>query len=177
VKALLTFFATDGELERVRTELPKDARVFAPKSRPNLSRLECSLRDVGDELADADAVMGWVMPAGGFSRAKSLKTLTWLHAGCDELDFAMLRDHGVKVANVRGANAISVAEQATALMLAVAKRIVVNHNSVLQAHWEPQDHLRPEHRGMMLEGKTLAVIGIGVIERPLPRERAPLICA
>ena len=70
MKAVLTFFATDAELERVRAKLPKDARVFAPKSRPNLSRLECSLRDLGDELADADAVMGWVMPAGGFGRAK-----------------------------------------------------------------------------------------------------------
>jgi phosphoglycerate dehydrogenase-like enzyme len=163
VKAVLTFFATDAELERVRAKLPKDARVFAPKSRPNLSRLECSLRDLGDELADADAVMGWVMPAGGFGRAKSLKALIWLHAGCDELDFAMLKQRGIQVANVRGANAISVAEQAMALLLAVAKRIVVNHNSVLQAHWEPQDRLRPEHRGMMLEGKTLAVIGLGSI--------------
>jgi phosphoglycerate dehydrogenase-like enzyme len=107
--------------------------------------------------------MGWVMPAGGFGRAKSLKALVWLHAGCDELDFAMLKQRGVKVANVRGANAISVAEQAMALLLAVAKRVVVNHNSVLQAHWEPQDRLRPEHRGMMLEGKTLAVIGLGGI--------------
>jgi phosphoglycerate dehydrogenase-like enzyme len=163
VKAVLTFFATDSELERVRGKLPNHARVFAPKSRPNLSRLECSLRDLGDELADADAIMGWVMPAGGFRRAKSLKALIWLHAGCDELDFAMLKQRGIEVANVRGANAISVAEQALALLLAVAKRIVVNHNSVLQAHWEPQDRLRPEHRGMMLEGKTLAVIGLGSI--------------
>jgi phosphoglycerate dehydrogenase-like enzyme len=163
VKTVLTFFATNEEMERIRAKLPNDARIFAPKSRPNLSRLECSLRDVGDELADADAVMGWVMPAGGFSRAKSLKALIWLHAGCDELDLAMLKQRGVQVANVRGANAISVAEQAMALMLAVAKRIVVNHNSVLEAHWEPQDRLRPEHRGMMLEGKTLAVIGLGSI--------------
>jgi phosphoglycerate dehydrogenase-like enzyme len=163
VKAVLTFFATGAELERIRAKLPDKARVFVPKSRPNLSRLECSLRDLGDELANADAVMGWVMPAGGFDRAKSLKALIWLHAGCDELDFAMLRQRGVQVANVRGANAISVAEQAMALMLAVAKRIVVNHNSVLAAHREPQDRLRPEHRGMMLEGKTLAVIGLGNI--------------
>jgi D-isomer specific 2-hydroxyacid dehydrogenase, NAD binding domain len=33
-KAVLTFFATDSELERVRTKLPEDAPVFAPKSRP-----------------------------------------------------------------------------------------------------------------------------------------------
>ena len=163
MKAVLTFFATDAELERVRGKLPNHARVFAPKSRPTLSRLECSLRDLGDELADADAIMGWVMPTGGFGRAKSLKALIWLHAGCDELDFAMLKQRGIQLANVRGANAISVAEQAMALLLAVAKRIVVNHNSVLQAHWEPQDRLRPEHRGMMLEGKTLAVIGLGSI--------------
>ena len=87
----------------MRAKLPNDVRVFAPKSRPNLSRLECSLRDLGDELADADAVMGWVMPAGGFGRAKALKALIWLHAGCDELDFAMLKQRGVQVANVRGA--------------------------------------------------------------------------
>ncbi|MSO93979.1 MAG: phosphoglycerate dehydrogenase [Rhodospirillales bacterium] len=163
MKAVLTFFATDEEAARVRAKIPKDTELFVPKSRPNLSRLECAMKDVGDQLAGADAVMGWVMPPGGFDRAKKLKALVWLHAGCDELDYRMLKERGIKVANIRGANAISVAEQAMALMLAVAKRIVVNHQSVQIAHWEPQDRLRPEHKGMMLEGKTLAIIGLGSI--------------
>lgn len=163
MKAVLTFFASEEEAARIRAALPAAVELFVPKSRPNLSRLECRLSDVGDQLADADAVMGWVMPPGGFERAKTLKALVWLHAGCDELDFDMLKRRGVRVANVSGANAISVAEQAMALLLAVAKRVVVNHNSVLEAHWEPQDRLRPEHKGMMLEGKTLAVIGLGRI--------------
>lgn len=163
MKTVLTFFATDEEISRIRAKLPKDAEVFAPKNRPTLSRLECTLRDLADQLPDADAVMGWVMPKGGFDRAKKLQALVWLHAGCDELDFAMLKQRGIQVANIRGANATSVAEQAMALMLAVAKRVIVNHQSVLEAHWEPQDRLRPEYRGMMLEGKTLAIIGLGSI--------------
>jgi phosphoglycerate dehydrogenase-like enzyme len=163
MKAVLTFFATDEESARIRARLPGDAVVFVPKSRPNLSRLECSLKDLGDELVDADVVMGWVMPNGGFDVAENLKALVWLHAGCDELNYGMLKRRNIEVANVRGANAISVAEQAMALLLAVAKRVVVNHQSVLEAHWEPQDNMRPEFRGMMLEAKTLLVIGLGSI--------------
>ena len=163
MKAVLTFFATDDELARIRAKLPQDAVIFVPQNQPGLSRLECSLQDVRDQLEEADAVMGWIMPPGGFGRAKKLKALVWLHAGCDELDYDMLKRRGIEVANVRGANAISVAEQAIALMLAVAKRVVVNHQSVLEAHWEPHEHLRPEYRSMMLEGKTLVVIGLGNI--------------
>jgi hypothetical protein len=75
MKVVLPYFATEEELARVRAKLPKDADIFAPKTRPGLSRLECTLRDLGDELADTDAVMGWVMPRGAFDRAKKLKAL------------------------------------------------------------------------------------------------------
>jgi len=163
MKVVLPFFATTEELARIRAHLPADTAIFSPKTKPGFSRLECTLRDLGDELADADAVMGWVMPPGAFERAKNLKALVWLHSGCDELDFGMLKERGIAVANVRGANAVSVAEQGMALMLAVAKRTIVNHEAVLDAHWEPAESPRSEFRSMMLEGKTLAIIGLGNI--------------
>jgi site-specific DNA-cytosine methylase len=117
MKVVLPFFATTEELARIRAHLPAHTAIFSPKTKPGFSRLECTLRDLGNELADADAVMGWVMPPGAFERAKNLKALVWLHSGCDELDFGMLKERGIAVANVRGANAVSVAEQGMAQKL------------------------------------------------------------
>ena len=163
MKVLLTWYANDEELGRIRNALPVDTDLFAPPERPHLSRLEVTYEDVVEEIKDAEVIMGWVVPEGIFDAAAKLKALIWLHAGCDELDYDMLKARGIQVANVRGANGISVTEHAMALLLAVAKRLIVKHQAVLDAHWEPQDSLRPEYAGILLEGKTLAVIGLGNI--------------
>ena len=114
-------------MQRVRDALPPGTTVVAPPERPHLSRFEVTYDDVAGEAKDADAMIGWVVPEGVFERAGRLRALIWLHAGCDELDFAMLKRRGIEVANVRGANAISVAEHAMALMLGLAKRLLLKH--------------------------------------------------
>ena len=159
---LLTWFATKKEIDRFQKVLPKGGRVMAPKPRPALSRYEVEYADVAALAPKADVIIGWVVPPGIWELAKNVKSLIWLHAGCDELDFKMLKRRRIEVANVRGANGTPVAEHAMALMLASAKRIIQKHKAVLDAHWEPPGGV-PEHKGVMLKGKTIAVLGLGEI--------------
>lgn len=161
MKIVLTWYATDDELRRVKSALPKGCKVFAPASRDHLSRFEIEARDVIEEVPDADAIMGWVLPSGVLAAADGLKTLVWLHAGCDELDFAYLKRRAIQVANVRGGSGIAVAEHAMALMLGIAKRLVQRHQAVREAIWNPLWH--PDFTGAILAGRTLAVIGLGQI--------------
>jgi len=167
MKVLLTWYANAGELKLVRAGLPRGTKVWAPAPRPHLSRYEITLEDVAKEARDADAVMGWILPAGLLDAAPKVKALVWLHAGCDELDFAYLKRRGIKVANIRGGNAIAVAEHAMALMLGVAKRLAERHGWFLDARWQPL--WNPDFIGTLLEGKTLAVIGLGQIGSAVAR--------
>ena len=162
MKVLLTWFATPAEVARVQKVLPKGGKVVAPKPRPVISRYEVEYDDVASLAPGADVIMGWTIPPGIWDLAADLKALVWFHAGCDELDFDMLKRRKIEVANVRGANALPVAEHAMALMLGLAKRLIAKHQAVLDAHWEPPGG-RPEHSAVMLSGKTVAVIGLGEI--------------
>jgi len=71
------------------------------------------------------------------------------------------------VANVRGANAIPVAEHAMALMLGLAKKLLIKHQAVLEARWTPG--WEPRYAAILLEGKTLVVIGLGQIGTAIAR--------
>lgn len=164
---MLTWYARADEVAHVKAGLPRGTTVFAPKTRPHLSRFEVGYDDLIKAAPKADAMMGWVVPPGIFEAAKKVKALAWLHAGCDELDFAMLKRRGIKVANIRGGNGIAVAEHAMALMMGIAKRLAERHRWVQEAKWQPIWH--PDFIGTMLEGKTLAIIGLGQIGSAVAR--------
>jgi phosphoglycerate dehydrogenase-like enzyme len=136
--------------------------LFVPPLRPSFSRYEIQYDDLEAEIADADMLIGWVLPDGILAKAKVLKAIIWCHVRCDELDFHTLKAKKVVVANIGPANAIAVAEHAMSLLLASAKRIVVKHQAVLDAHWEPPGG-RPEYAGGMLQNKTVLVVGLGSI--------------
>jgi phosphoglycerate dehydrogenase-like enzyme len=167
MKTVLSWYARDDELRQVGTALPAGATVVAPAERPHLSRFETSHDDLAGLAAEADAIMGWVLPPGILDVAKRLRALVWLHAGCDELDFGALKRRGIQVANARGANAIAVAEHAMALLLGLAKKLLVKHQAVLEARWTPG--WDPQYSGVLLEGKTMVVVGLGQIGTAVAR--------
>lgn len=159
---MLTWYATPDEVARVRRGLPKGSVVLAPRqTRSTMLRFTAHRDDLAAAAPKADAMMGWIMPPDLWGAAKNLKAVAWLHAGCDELDFPMLKRRGIKVANIRGGNGIAVAEHAMALMLGLGKRLVERHRWVEEAHWQPTWH--PDYSATLLEGKTVAVVGYGMI--------------
>jgi phosphoglycerate dehydrogenase-like enzyme len=74
----------------MQAAVPAGTTVVAPAERPHLSRFETNHEDLAKDAADADAMMGWVLPPGILDAATRLRALVWLHAGCDELDFGVL---------------------------------------------------------------------------------------
>ncbi|WP_275424503.1 2-hydroxyacid dehydrogenase, partial [Planobispora siamensis] len=81
------------------------------------------------------------------------------------------RRQGVPVCTIGSSDAErhSVAEQAFALMLALAKQIVPAHNALAEGEWA-----LPRLRGSLTElsGKTLGVVGLGMIGREVARRAA-----
>ena len=160
-KVLLTWQATAEEIGRVRAALPPDMKIVAQRIAPTLSRFDATYSSLADDARDADAIMGWVLPPGILEIARELKLIAWLHAGCDELDFPTLKKRGIRVTNLRGANSTAVAEHAMALLLGCAKRLAMKHRAVVEGTALPlyQDGVQ----GLMLEGRTLLVVGLGQI--------------
>jgi len=76
--------------------------------------------------------------------------------GVDNIDTLAAREHGVRVVNLPGINAVSVAEMTLGLMLAVARRIAAGDRSVRAGKWEGMI-------GTDVVGKTLGIVGTGAV--------------
>ena len=165
MKVLCLWHATEQEITYVKGKLPVGTEVVAPKGE-SFSRFECTHSDVADHVPNADAIIGWTMPSGTLEMATKLKILSWLHTGVDDLEklgvLSAAKQRGFKVTNVRGANAVAVAEQAMMFVLALAKQTVFKHRIAAESR-----RLFPlfadEYRSAMLSGRTIGVIGVGSI--------------
>src|SRR5262249_17113244 len=71
---------------------------------------------------------------------------------------------GIRVVNAPGANSISVAEHACALMLALARSVPAADRAMKSATWEKKRFL-----GTELRGKTLGIAGLGRIGQEVAR--------
>jgi phosphoglycerate dehydrogenase-like enzyme len=80
------------------------------------------------------------------------------------VDIAAAERRGVRVTWTPGANAVSVAEMAIALMLTVVKRLPEVHAHLRGGGWRSYDLLGGE-----LSGKTLGLVGLGAIGREVAR--------
>lgn len=165
MKVLCLWHATDDELGEVRRGLPAGVEVVAPRG-DYFSRFEGTYEELAPH-ADADVFLGWTLPVGLLEKADNLKLLSYLHVGVDDLNLPLLKQKGVKVANIRGANSIAVAEHAMMMILALAKKTVDRHRTASEQGrgsffplWESEDT-----RASVLNGRTLGVIGVGNIGR------------
>lgn len=93
-----------------------------------------------------------------FAACPRLKVLSIWGTGTDNVDLKAAKRFGVTVTNTPGVAAISIAEHALMLTLAVARRVVSLHHQVAAGTW-------PRGKSMQLRGKTLGVIGLGAIGR------------
>lgn len=102
-----------------------------------------------------------------FAALPRLRMVAIFGTGTDNFDLDAATRHGVVVANAPGANARSVAEQAIALMFAVARNIPAYDRDTRAGHWR-------HYEGIELQGKTLGVIGLGAIGQQIARMGAGL---
>ena len=113
------------------------------------------------DLADADALL--VRSATKVDRklleaATKVRIVGRAGTGVDNIDVAAASARGILVVNAPGANSISVAEHACALMLGLARSVPAADRAMKEARWEKKKFL-----GTELRGKTLGLAGLGRI--------------
>ncbi len=123
---------------------------------------------IGDLLAKTGAVgivsrMGRI-DADVMDRATDLRVISKHGVGVDNIDVAAAAERGIPVLVATGANAVSVAEHAIALMLAAVKKIVPLDASLRDGRWE-----KPGFAGRELSGSTMGLLGMGSIARATGR--------
>ena len=91
-----------------------------------------------------------------FARCPNLRLLSLWGTGTDHVDLAAAAGHSVTVTNTPGVSAVSIAEHALGLLLAVARRIPQVDAATRRGEW-------PRGQSVELRGKTCGVIGLGAI--------------
>ncbi|WP_424814452.1 2-hydroxyacid dehydrogenase [Roseococcus sp. YIM B11640] len=145
------------------------AREMAP------SGLEMIVAPFGSEafraaLPGADFLVGFgnrAIDAGFYAAAPRLKLFQLLSAGYDTVDIEAARGAGIPVCNNGGANSTAVSEHAMMLMMAVCRRLVWQHESVVSGRWRGNDP--GSTRLFELRDKVLGIVGLGTIGRKVAR--------
>lgn len=90
--------------------------------------------------------------------APDLKLLVRAGSGLDNLDVDYTREHGLKLVRIPGPSARAVAELTFALMLNLARQVLVADSMLRQGRWA-----KYELKGHLLVNKTLGIVGAGNI--------------
>lgn len=94
-----------------------------------------------------------VMDAG-----PQLQVISKHGVGVDNIDLNAAAERNIPVLVATGANAVSVAEHAIALLLTSVKKVLPLDKSLREGRWE-----KPGFQGRELKGSTLALLGMGSI--------------
>ncbi|XP_033106253.1 D-3-phosphoglycerate dehydrogenase-like [Anneissia japonica] len=92
--------------------------------------------------------------------ATNLKIIGRAGTGVDNIDIPAASRKGIIVMNTPGGNTISAVEHTCAMMCALARHIPQAHMSMREGRWD-----RKLYMGTELQGKTLAIVGLGRIGR------------
>jgi len=93
-----------------------------------------------------------------FASAPGLRVISKHGVGVDNIDLEAASERNIPVVVASGANAVSVAEHAMALLFAVAKKIVPLDRSLREGRWD-----KPGFQGRELAGSTIGLVAFGAI--------------
>ncbi len=112
-------------------------------------------------LAEAHAVIvrsATQIDAQAVAAAPRLKVIARAGVGLDNIEVPAATARGVMVVNAPTSNIVSAAEQAVALLLAVARNTASASAALKAGEWK-----RSKYTGVELQGKTVGVVGLGRI--------------
>jgi D-3-phosphoglycerate dehydrogenase len=117
--------------------------------------------DLAGDLTHADALIvrsATKADATLIAAAPHLRVIARAGTGVDNVDVTAATERGIVVMNAPGANSISVAELALALMLALSRAIPAADAAMKRETWD-----KKKLTGAELRGKTLGIVGLGRI--------------
>ncbi|MFJ4223186.1 phosphoglycerate dehydrogenase [Microbacterium sp. NPDC089695] len=128
----------------------------------NQTTVPWTAEQLHEHIATADAAVAGVevFDAAALDRAPSLRIISRLGVGLDNVELPVARDRGVDVVNVPGGNAEAVAELALGFILSLMRRLPQMHDAARAGRWD-------RYVGTELAGKTVGLLGFGAIARLL----------
>lgn len=125
-----------------------------------------ALEERAVRIGDADAVFMDSVPIDRkiMEQCPNLKFIGTGSTGYNHIDIAAARELGIAVCNVPAYSTDSVAQQAMALLLAVANRVDIYDKAVSQGEWTESFARIPV---MLLAGKSIGIVGYGNIGRKM----------
>lgn len=112
-------------------------------------------------IAGCDALVfrsGVQITAPVMECAPELRLVVRAGSGIDNIDLDYVERRGLRLVRVPGPGAQAVAEMAFALILGLARQMLIADRALREGHW-----IKHEVRGHLLQGKTLGVYGAGNI--------------
>jgi D-3-phosphoglycerate dehydrogenase len=122
-----------------------------------------STSELADDIGNADILIAGTenITREVFEKAPNLKMISRVGIGLDGIDFDLCREYGVRVAYTPDAPTIAVAELSVALILDCCRKITeTNNNLKAQGIWR-------RHMGILLNGRTVGLLGLGRIGKTL----------
>lgn len=159
----ITFYTPKSEFAFDQLELLQSlGEVLYTKDRKELTVEELTSMATGADVIGVDPD-----PLGGFEKAKevlnqiiksspSLKAICLSTTAYGWVDLEYCKSRNITVSNVPGYSRESVAEHTFALLLCLAKRIIVTDRKTQKGQYKLE-------MGFELKGKTLGIIGLGSI--------------
>jgi len=126
-----------------------------------------SPEQLAQDLKDADALVvrsATRVTSTLIDAAPKLRAIARAGTGVDNVDVTAATARGIVVMNAPGANSVSVAELAMALVLALARHVPAADAAMKQEKWEKKKFLGEEVRD-----KTLGLVGLGRIGQEVAR--------
>ena len=123
-------------------------------------------------VVDAEVVVASCfaqIPAHLIQAGRRLRGIVKYGVGVDNIDLLAAKECGIPVANCPDYGSGTVADHAFALLIALARRIVLQDTAFRRHGWYWPDE---RYCGVDLEGKVLGIIGLGKIGRKMARRAA-----
>lgn len=146
----------DQDLAAIRAELPEVEIVSVEDG-----------ADLPQAIADADAFVGWTLPASSFARAKRLR---WVHsasAGVEANLYPEMVASDVVLTNGAGLHTVSIPEHVLAMMLCFARNLHEAQRVQQRRSWDRFAVIAFAGGIRELHGSNLAILGAGPIGRSL----------
>jgi D-3-phosphoglycerate dehydrogenase len=153
------------------TELKKELETSVGKVIYNPLGKPLSSAELSELLPGIDGLIAGLdmIDRKALGSADRLKVIARYGVGLDRVDLQAAREKGVIVTNTPGANAVSVAELALGLILALARQIPGAVEATRAGKF-------PRLAGVTLQGKSIGILGMGAIGKQLIRRLVGFDC-
>ena len=148
--------------------LSERQKAFITNVAPQASIITTDLKHAAEQLPDCEILVAW-----GFNNIQPIygmaKNLRWIHAltaGVEFLLFPETQNSPVLISNSKGIHGIPMAEHVLGMMLSFTRRLPLLQQQQQKHLWQrpPIDDLQE------INGKTMAVVGLGAIGREIARK-------